>query len=329
MLQKTAIIETDIIGKNVSIGHFAVISAGVIIGDNVTIHPHVVIEVGVTIGNNVEIFPGAYLGKRPKGAGAVSREIDYQRQINIGDHCVIGPNAVIYYDVSIGNNTLICENASIREKVTIGEFCLISRSLGDAAGFSFYPGKNLGAFGDGGAVTTNDPNLANKIRLLRNYGSRVKYENEVKGFNSRLDELQAAFLRVKLTKLDEWNERRKQIAIYYLKALQGVVDLKLPHVPEWAEPVWHLFVITHSQRDKLKHHLDSVGVGTLIHYPISPHLSGAYAGELKTIWQINSYPVTELMSSQILSLPIGPHLHKTNIQRVAEILLKEFKYDTI
>ena len=129
MLSKTAIIETNITGKNVSIGHFAVISDGVVIGDNVTIHPHVVIEAGVRIGNNVEIFPGAYLGKRPKGAGAVSREIDYQLQINIGDNCIIGPNAVIYYDVSIGNNTLICENASIREKVIIGEFCLISRSV--------------------------------------------------------------------------------------------------------------------------------------------------------------------------------------------------------
>jgi dTDP-4-amino-4,6-dideoxygalactose transaminase len=202
-------------------------------------------------------------------------------------------------------------------------------SLGDAAGFSFYPGKNLGAFGDGGAVTTNDANLADKIRLLRNYGSRVKYENEIKGFNSRLDELQAAFLRVKLTKLDEWNDRRKQIAIYYLKVLQGVVDLKLPHVPEWAEPVWHLFVITHPRRNQLKHYLDSIGVGTLIHYPIPPHLSGAYAESLETSWPINSYPITKLISSQVLSLPIGPHLHKTDIQKVVEILLEVFKYDTL
>ena len=129
MLQPTAIIETDKIGNNVSIGHYSVISTGVFIGNNVIIHPHVVIEPGVTIGDNVEIFPGAYLGKRPKGAGAVSRKIDYQQETIIDDNCVIGPNTVIYYDVCIGKNTLICENTSIREKVTVGDFCLISRSV--------------------------------------------------------------------------------------------------------------------------------------------------------------------------------------------------------
>lgn len=130
MLQKkTAIIETDKIGNNVSIGHYSVIYAGVILGNNVIIHPHVVIEAGVIIGDNVEIFPGAYLGKRPKGTGAVSRKIDYEEKTIIGDNCVIGPNTVIYYDVCIGKNTLICENTSIREKVTIGNFCIISRNV--------------------------------------------------------------------------------------------------------------------------------------------------------------------------------------------------------
>jgi acetyltransferase-like isoleucine patch superfamily enzyme len=129
VLEKTAIIETDKIGANVSIGHFAVIFADVTIGDNVTIHPHVTIESGVKIGNNVEIMPGAYLGKRPKSPGAVARKIDYQEQIAIGDNCIIGPNAVIYYDVCIGKNTLICENTSIREQVKIGDFCLISRNV--------------------------------------------------------------------------------------------------------------------------------------------------------------------------------------------------------
>lgn len=148
--------------------------------------------------------------------------------------------------------------------------------LGDAAGFSFYPGKNLGALGDGGAVTTNDYELANKIRLLRNYGSRVKYLNEVKGFNSRLDELQAAFLRVKLTKLDEWNTRRAKVANQYLEKLSCLTDLILPSVPAWAEPVWHLFVVRHPKRFDLEKHLKNSGIGTLVHYPIPPHLSGAY-----------------------------------------------------
>jgi acetyltransferase-like isoleucine patch superfamily enzyme len=129
MLQKTAIIETNEIGNDVAIGHYSVISAGVILGNNVIIHPHVVIESGVIIGDNVEIFPGAYLGKRPKGTGAVSRKINYEEKVIISDNCVIGPNTVIYYDVCIGKNTLICENTSIREKVIIGNFCLISRNV--------------------------------------------------------------------------------------------------------------------------------------------------------------------------------------------------------
>ncbi|MHC5767094.1 MAG: DegT/DnrJ/EryC1/StrS family aminotransferase [Nostoc sp.] len=136
-------------------------------------------------------------------------------------------------------------------------------------------------------------------------------------------------MRVKLTKLNEWNERRKQIAKYYLKALQKVLDLKLPYVPEWAEPAWHLFVISHLQRNQLKHHLDSVGVGTLIHYPIPSHLSDAYGGDLERIWQLNNYPITELISSKILSLPIGRHLHKIEIEKVFKMLLEVFKYDTL
>ncbi len=148
--------------------------------------------------------------------------------------------------------------------------------LGDAAGFSFYPGKNLGAYGDAGAVTTNDEELAEKIKMLRNYGSKVKYYNEVKGYNSRLDPLQAAFLRVKLKYLDEWNARRAKVAKYYLEALSDVSDLILPFVPEESEPVWHLFVVRHPRRDDLQKHLAENGIGTMIHYPVPPHLSEAY-----------------------------------------------------
>jgi len=178
-------------------------------------------------------------------------------------------------------------------------------SLGHGAGHSFYPGKNLGAFGDGGAVTTNDDQLADRVRTLRNYGSKKKYYNEVKGFNSRLDELQAAFLRVKLKKLDEWNERRRAVAARYLSGLGGLPGLMLPFAPDWAEPVWHLFVVRHPGRDELQRKLTAADIGTLIHYPVPPHLSGAYADGK---WTRGAFPFAELMADSVLSLPMGPHL---------------------
>jgi dTDP-4-amino-4,6-dideoxygalactose transaminase len=184
-------------------------------------------------------------------------------------------------------------------------------ALGDAAGFSFYPGKNLGAFGDAGAVVTNDAELAEQIRILRNYGSRVKYYNEVKGFNSRLDPLQAAFLRVKLKHLEEWNERRVRIVEFYLETLAGVPGLVLPWVPEGIRPAWHLFVIRHTQRDALQKHLTQAGIGTLIHYPVPPHLSEAYSN---LGYHPGNFPITEELANMVLSLPIGPHfsLHDAN-----------------
>ncbi|TMW71328.1 DegT/DnrJ/EryC1/StrS family aminotransferase [Thauera sp. UPWRP] len=175
---------------------------------------------------------------------------------------------------------------------------------GDAVAWSFYPGKNLGALGDGGAVTTNDPELADRIRVLRNYGSRVKYVNEVKGFNSRLDPMQAAVLRVKLQRLDEWNGRRAEIAARYLEGLAGS-GLVLPHVPEWAEPAWHLFVVRHAQRDALAARLNEAGVGTLIHYPIPPHRQAAYA---EAGFGADAFPLATRMADEVLSLPIGPQM---------------------
>ena len=189
-------------------------------------------------------------------------------------------------------------------------------ALGDAAGFSFYPGKNLGAIGDGGAVTTNDPDLAEKVRVLSNYGSRVKYHNEVKGFNSRLDELQAAFLRDKLKILDVWNERRKLIAAEYLRALSGT-NLVLPHVPECVDPVWHLFVVRSSQRDHLQKKLSEARISTLIHYPIPPHLQGAYA-ELN--YRKGAFPLAECIHREVLSLPMGPHLSSNNLCKVVDVI---------
>lgn len=177
-------------------------------------------------------------------------------------------------------------------------------SLGDAAGWSFYPGKNLGAFGDAGAVTTDDDDLARRVRSLRNYGSQVKYYNEFKGFNSRLDPLQAAFLRVKLPHLDAWNQRRAVIAARYLEAFANL-PLILPYVPPWAEPVWHLFVVRHPERDRLQRYLAKQGIGTLIHYPVPPHLQNAYAD---MGFHEGAFPITEAIHREVLSLPMGPHL---------------------
>jgi dTDP-4-amino-4,6-dideoxygalactose transaminase len=180
-------------------------------------------------------------------------------------------------------------------------------SLGHAAAHSFYPSKNLGAFSDGGAITTDDAVLADKLRALRNYGSKLKYYHERMGTNSRLDELQAAFLRVKLAKLNEWNARRHTVAHYYLNRLQKLPELMLPFVPADIDPVWHLFVVRHPRRDELQRHLEEAGIGSLIHYPVPPHLSGAYSdlGHRQ-----GAYPIAEEQSRTVLSLPVGPHLNR-------------------
>jgi dTDP-4-amino-4,6-dideoxygalactose transaminase len=187
--------------------------------------------------------------------------------------------------------------------------------LGDAAGFSFYPGKNLGAFGDGGAVTTNDDVLAERIRVLRNYGSRVKYHNEMKGFNSRLDELQAAFLRVKLKMLDEWNKQRQAIANLYCKDLIDVPSLTLPYVLEWAEPVWHLFVVRTSERDQLQKHLADCGIQTLIHYPVPPHKQEAYK-KMKHL----DLSITERIHHEVLSIPMGPTMQRDAVAVIIKVI---------
>ena len=174
---------------------------------------------------------------------------------------------------------------------------------GDAVAWSFYPGKNLGAYGDAGAITTNDDALAEQLRVLRNYGSRVKYVNDVQGWNSRLDPLQAAVLRVKLAHLDDWNARRRAIAARYLDGLRDA-GVALPEVPEWAEPAWHLFVVRSPRRDALQARLGEAGIGTLIHYPLPPHRQQAYA-ELGL--SADAFPIANRLADQLLSLPIGPH----------------------
>jgi dTDP-4-amino-4,6-dideoxygalactose transaminase len=183
---------------------------------------------------------------------------------------------------------------------------------GDAVAWSFYPGKNLGAMGDGGAVTTNNAEIAKKISILRNYGSCEKYVNDVQGFNSRLDPVQAAILGVKLKHLDGWNKRRENIAHQYLREIKNP-KLILPIVPEWADPVWHLFVVRHQQRDFFQADLQKSGINTLIHYPIPPHLQKAYASKG---FAKGRFPISEKIASCCLSFPMGPHMDKFSVSKM-------------
>jgi dTDP-4-amino-4,6-dideoxygalactose transaminase len=187
-------------------------------------------------------------------------------------------------------------------------------ALADLSAWSFYPGKNLGAFGDAGAVTGNDPTLAERVRLLGNYGSAVKYHHEIKGFNSRLDEIQAAVLRVKLERLEVTTARRRSIAARYLDGMKGL-GLGLPHVPAFAEPAWHLFVVRHPDRDALQQRLAERGIETLIHYPVAPHLQPAYA-ELGI--RKGRLPISEAMHAEVLSLPIWPEMDEAQVEEVVD-----------
>lgn len=189
-------------------------------------------------------------------------------------------------------------------------------SFGAAAAWSFYPGKNLGALGDAGAVTTDDAETARSVRMLRNYGADGKYRHVLRGFNSRIDEVQAAVLRIKLARLDEWNERRRKVAGLYLDALWDA-HIVLPSVPAWAEHVWHLFVVRSRARDDLQRHLQRAGIESLVHYPIPPHRQQAYAEAVFTERQL---PITEAICREVLSLPIGPHLAEDDVATVIEAI---------
>ncbi len=188
-------------------------------------------------------------------------------------------------------------------------------ALGDAAAFSFYPSKNLGALGDAGAVTTRDAALAQRLRLLRNYGSSVKYQHELAGYNSRTDELQAAFLRERLLALDADNQRRREIARRYQAELLGLPGLTLPAPALHTESAWHLFVVRHAARDALASQLAQRGVGTLVHYPVPPHAQPACAA---LGLDGGALPLAEALAAEVLSLPIGPTLDDAQVGRVVE-----------
>ena len=191
-----------------------------------------------------------------------------------------------------------------------------SGSLGAAAGLSFYPGKNLGALGDGGAVTTNNDQLAEVVRALGNYGSKKKYLNDYQGLNSRLDEIQAAFLDIKLKYIDADNQKRREIAIYYLENLKHP-EIILPKITNHESHVWHLFVIRHPERDELQKFLSENGIQTLIHYPIPPHKQNAYKE-----WNNLHFPITEKIHNEVLSLPISPCMEISEINHVVDVINK-------
>lgn len=191
--------------------------------------------------------------------------------------------------------------------------------IGDAAAFSFYPAKNLGCLGDGGAVTTDDGGLAKRLRLLRNYGMEDRYRIETAGVNSRLAEIQAAILRAKLPRLDAWNQARSELADVYREALGLDPALSIPQTPPWAEPVWHLFAIGHPDRDRCADALAAKGIETLVHYPVLPHLSGAYRNQAGGA---GSFPVSERLAARALSLPLYPQLAAADCEAVAAAVLK-------
>lgn len=193
----------------------------------------------------------------------------------------------------------------------------VSGSWGHCNGTSFYPGKNLGALGDGGAVTTNDAKIARNVSVIRNYGSEKKYYNEVKGINSRLDELQAAFLSIKLKKLDEDNKKRIAVAAYYNEHLARVGDVILPILAEDATSAYHLYVIRIKQRDELQAYLTDQGIGTVIHYPIPPHLQQAYRD---LGYKKGDFPIAEEIAETCLSLPMSPYIETFQLKIICEAI---------
>ncbi|AHJ96404.1 DegT/DnrJ/EryC1/StrS family aminotransferase [Hymenobacter swuensis] len=222
-------------------------------------------------------------------------------------------------DIARRHNLVVVEdNAQAQGATADGG---VTGSFGNANGTSFYPGKNLGALGDGGAITTNDAEVAQRLRSLRNYGSQKKYYNEVIGYNSRLDELQAAVLSVKLPYLPDWTAQRQQVAARYTELLAGVEGLQLPIVAAGSTHVYHLYVVRTARRDALQQHLTAQGIGTLIHYPVPPHLQQAYAHLQMTAGQ---YPIAEELAATSLSLPMWPGMTEEHVLVVAEAVRSFF-----
>jgi dTDP-4-amino-4,6-dideoxygalactose transaminase len=225
-----------------------------------------------------------------------------------GQACEMGP----IMEIAKRHNLYVVEDNAQSQGATYNGG--ITGSFGDLNATSFYPGKNLGALGDAGAVTTNNADLAKKVRTLRNYGSQQKYYNEVIGHNSRLDELQAAVLSAKLPMLMEWTAQRQEVAALYNEQLAGIQDLHLPAVAAGASHVYHLYVVRTSRRDELQKHLTEQGIGTLIHYPIPPHLQEAYQF---MNFKAGDFPIAEELATTCLSLPMWPGMTQEHVEQVS------------
>jgi dTDP-4-amino-4,6-dideoxygalactose transaminase len=223
-------------------------------------------------------------------------------------------------EIAKKNNLYVVEDNAQAHLSTYNQ--KMTGSFGDLNATSFYPGKNLGALGDAGAITTDSEELALRIEILRNYGSQKKYYNEILGYNNRLDELQAAFLSVKLKYLEKWTKERQEIASLYFEKLSGVNELILPRIAEKATHSFHLYVIRTNKRDQLKAHLDKNGIGTMIHYPIPPHLQEAYHF-LKH--KKGDFPIAEEIAKTCLSLPIWPGMKPNEVLLVSQVILNFFK----
>jgi len=216
-------------------------------------------------------------------------------------------NIAIRYDLKIIEDNAQSPGAYWGDEMT--------GSIGDINATSFYPAKNLGALGDSGAIMTNDSALYERCKKLSNYGSKEKYIHEIIGFNNRMDELQAAVLKVKLKYLDDWNLKRRQIAKSYIELLSGLSDIVLPYSHPKAHHVYHIFVIRSSRRDSLKEHLASCGISTLIHYPIPPHRQQAFSDKS---YYNQSFPIAEELADTVLSLPLFPGLTDPQIEYVCD-----------
>ena len=228
-----------------------------------------------------------------------------------GQACAMGPLMAVAHKHGLW---VVEDNAQAQGAAWQGQ---LTGSFGQANGTSFYPGKNLGALGDAGAVTTSDEALAAKIRTLRNYGSQQKYYNEVIGYNSRLDELQASVLRVKLPYLPAWTAQRQQVAAWYDQHLAGLGDLVLPIIAAGATHVYHLYVVRTAHREALQQHLTAQGIGTLIHYPVPPHRQQAYA---HLQMPAGAFPIAEKIADTALSLPLWPGMTEAMVKAVAEAI---------
>lgn len=295
--------------------HLALLAAGVKSGDEVIVPAHTFVATWLAVSQcgaipvPVDVLPDTYQLDPARLEAAITERCRAIVPVHLYG---MPADLSAIHDVAQGRGIAIVEDAAQAHGTRYRGRRIGGHSV--ASTWSYYPGKNLGAFGDAGAITTNDAALAARLRSLRNYGSSARYVHEERGFNSRLDPLQAAILRTKLRHLDEWNARRREIAARYLRELTGC-GLVLLSVPEWAESSWHLFPVRHPRRDALRDALQRLGVETLIHYPFPPHLQRAYA-ELG--FMRGAFPIAESIAGTVMSLPIGPAMTDAQVTAVID-----------